>query len=68
MGKTYWQPLLEFLRGHLIEARTIDPIDAEHILTTDSAEEAVRIANDAALRQFGLSYGPRIKRRWFLWE
>jgi predicted Rossmann-fold nucleotide-binding protein len=26
------------------------------------------LARDAALRQFGLCYGPRIKRRWFLWE
>ena len=43
-------------------------IDLEHILVTDSAEEAVQMARDAALRQFGLSYGPKIKRRWFLWE
>jgi ABC-type uncharacterized transport system permease subunit len=27
-----------------------------------------KMFSDAALRQFGLSYGPKIKRRWFLWE
>ena len=68
VGKEYWRPLLDFLRGRLVEAKTIDRIDAERILVTDSAEEAVQLARDAALRQFGLSYGPKIKRRWFLWE
>jgi uncharacterized protein (TIGR00730 family) len=68
VGKEYWRPLLDFLGGRLVEAKTIDRIDAERILVTDSAEEAVQLAHDAALRQFGLSYGPRIKPRWFLWE
>jgi uncharacterized protein (TIGR00730 family) len=68
VGKEYWRPLLDFLRGRLVEAKTIDPIDVERILLTNSAEEAVQLAHDAALRQFGLSCGPKIKRRWFLWE
>jgi len=68
VGKEYWRPLLDFLRGRLVESKTIDRIDAERILVTDSADEAVQWAHDAALRQFGLSYGPRIKRRWVLWE
>ena len=50
VGKDYWQPLLDFLRGRLVEAKTIDPIDAEHILVTDSAEEAVQWVRDAGLR------------------
>jgi uncharacterized protein (TIGR00730 family) len=68
VGKEYWQPLLDFLRGRLVGAKTIDPIDAEHIRVTDSAEEAVAWAQDAAVRQFGLFYGPKIKRRWWLRE
>ncbi len=68
VGKEYWRPLLDFLRGRLVEAKTIDPIDAERILVTDSAEEAVRLVHDAALRQFGLSYGPKIRPRWWLGE
>lgn len=68
VGKEYWQPLLDFLHGRLVESKTIDPIDADRILVTDSAEEAVQLARDAAVRQFGLTYGPKIKRRWFLWE
>jgi hypothetical protein len=31
-------------------------------------EEAVRSVTDVAMNRFGLTYGPRIKRRWFLWE
>lgn len=68
VGQQYWRPLLDFLGGQLVEAKTIDRIDAERILLTDSAEEAVQVAHDAALREFGLSYGPKLKRRWFLWE
>jgi len=68
VGKDYWRPLLDFLRGRLVESKTIDRIDAERILVTDSADEAVQLAQDAAVRQFGLSYRPKIKRRWFLWE
>ena len=41
---------------------------AQRIRVTNSAEEAVQWARDAALRQFGLSYGPKFKRRWFLGE
>jgi uncharacterized protein (TIGR00730 family) len=68
MGKEFWGPLLDFLRGRLVQAKTIDPLDAERILVTDSPEEAVGSITDVAMRQFGLTYGPRFKRRWFLWE
>ena len=59
VGKEYWQPLLGFLRGRLVESKPIDPIDAERILVTNSAEEAVQLVRDAALRQFGFTYGPK---------
>jgi uncharacterized protein (TIGR00730 family) len=68
VGKEYWRPLLDFLRGPLVAAKTIDRLDAERILVADSAEEAVHWVHDASLRQFGLSYGPRMKRRWWLAE
>ncbi len=68
VGKEYWQPLVDFLRGRLVESKTIDPIDADRIMLTNSAEEAVQMARDTALRQFGLTYGPKIKRRWWLFE
>src|SRR5439155_24164034 len=41
MGKDYWQPLLDFIKGRLLVEHTIDAIDLERIHVTDAAEEAV---------------------------
>ena len=68
MGKDFWQPLLDFFRQRLIVNKTIDPADADRILVTDSPQEAVDAIADTALNRFGLTYAPRMKRRWFLWE
>jgi len=68
MGRDFWEPLLGFLRQRLVREATIDPTDAERILVTDSAEEAVKSVTDIALQRFGLTYGPRLHRRRFLGE
>jgi hypothetical protein len=68
MGRDYWRPLLDFFRDRLLAERTIDAIDAERFRVTDSAEEAVAAITEVGLRQFGLTYGPRLRRRWLLWE
>jgi uncharacterized protein (TIGR00730 family) len=68
MGREYWQPLIDFMRSTLIKQHTIDGVDVDRIQLTDSAEEAVKWTTDLATQRFGLTYGPRIKRRWFLGE
>ena len=68
MGREFWRPFMDFLRGRLLEGGMIDPTDYERFLVTDSPEEAARAVTDVAMRQFGLTYGPRAKRRWFLGE
>jgi uncharacterized protein (TIGR00730 family) len=68
VGRDFWQPMVEFMKERLIKERTIDPMDAQRILLTDSAEEAVKAITETAMGRFGLTYGPRAKRRWFLWE
>ena len=68
MGRDYWQPLLDFLRERLLEAKTIDAIDLDRILVMDSPEEAVDVITDIAIREFGLTYGPRARRKWWLGE
>jgi uncharacterized protein (TIGR00730 family) len=68
MGKEFWRPLVDFMRQRLITEHTIDAHDCDRILVTDSAEEAVAAITDIALKQFGLGYGPKMKRRWFFWE
>jgi uncharacterized protein (TIGR00730 family) len=68
MGRDYWHPLLAFFRERLLAQKTIDALDVERITVTDSAEEAVQSITEIALRQFGLTYGPRLRRYWFLGE
>ena len=68
MGQDYWRPLLDFFRERLLAQKTIDAIDVARITVTDSAEEAVQSVTEIAQRQFGLTYGPRLRRHWFLWE
>jgi uncharacterized protein (TIGR00730 family) len=68
MGKEFWKPLVDFMRERLIAEKTIDPADSERILVTDSPEEAVQRATEIGMKRFGLTYGPRIKKRWLLWE
>lgn len=68
MGRHYWAPLLDFIAERQVKEHTIDANDLKRILVTDSPEEAVHSIRDTAMRQFGLSYGPRVKRRWFFGE
>lgn len=68
MGKDFWTPCMEFLRNTLLQSGTIDERDLALIHLTDSPEEAVEIIRDRALHEFGLSYGPKAKRRWLFGE
>ena len=68
IGREFWQPLLSFLQDRALARGTIDLADYELLLVTDSAEEAVRHVTDIAVGRFGLTYGPKVKRRWYLWE
>lgn len=68
VGAAYWRPLVDFMRGTLVRERTIDPADLDRICVTDSAEEAVAHVREVALERFGLTYGPRARRRWWLLE
>src|SRR5262245_47451867 len=68
MGTDYWEPLRRLIDGRLVEARTIDTRDAARIIWTDSPAEAVALIRDRGMSQFGLTYGPRARPRWFLGE
>jgi uncharacterized protein (TIGR00730 family) len=68
MGKTFWTPLLDYLRESLLAAGTIDAADVRRWVVTDSPDEAVEIIRNRAMRQFGLTYGPRAKPRWWMGE
>jgi uncharacterized protein (TIGR00730 family) len=68
MGTEFWQPLLDFMSTRLVAQRTIEPDDFNRILVTDSVDVAVDAVKSIGMSQFGLSYGPAARRRWFLWE
>ncbi len=68
MGQSFWEPLLEFMDGTLIEAGTIDREDHERFLITDDPQEAVHHITAVAMNKFGLTYGPKAKPRWYLGE
>lgn len=68
MPSDYWGPLVAFLRDTLAVQGTIDPADLGVLQVVDSPERAVELVRDAAVRRFGLTYGPRARRRWFLFE
>jgi uncharacterized protein (TIGR00730 family) len=68
VGGDYWAPLMEFFRSRLVAEKTIDALDYQRILVTDSPEQAVRHIADIAIPSFGLTEGSRPKRRWYLGE
>lgn len=68
MGRSFWEPLIHFLRERMLLEKTIDKQDLERILVTDSAEEAVAAVTEVGMKRFGLTYGPRMKPWWFLGE
>jgi uncharacterized protein (TIGR00730 family) len=68
VGREYWKPLLDFMRSTLVAHGTIDANDLERIAVTDSVVEVIECIRERALRRFGLTYGPRVKRRWWLGE
>ena len=68
MGKTFWTPLVDYLRNTMLAAKTVDEVDVSRWLITDSPEEAVEMIRERAMKQFGLTYGPRASPRWWLGE
>jgi uncharacterized protein (TIGR00730 family) len=67
-GREFWQPLVDFMNERLIVRQTVDPEDVRRLFITDSPQEAVDHVASIAMTQFGLSYGKRPKKRWYLWE
>jgi len=68
VGREYWAPLLDFMRSTLVARGTIDEDDLARITVTDSVAEILDCIKERAMRRFGLTYGPRARRRWWLGE
>ena len=68
LGVDFWKPLLALLRDRLLPAGTIDAADVDRITLTDSVSDAVALIRDTTMRDFGLTYRPRVKPHWYLGE
>jgi uncharacterized protein (TIGR00730 family) len=67
MGTEYWGPLLDQVKKMATE-KTIDAGDLDKLIVSDDPGEVVSAVTDIAMQRFGLSYGPQVKRRWWLGE
>lgn len=54
MGKEYWAPLILFLKEKMIVEKTINPVDVERIIVSDSPKEVAARIRQTALAEFGL--------------
>ncbi len=68
LGASYWKGMLEFFRDTLLAQSTIAKADLDRLIVTDDPAQVVDAIRDVAMTQFGLSYGPRARRRWWLGE
>jgi len=68
MGVEYWTPLIAFMRNTLVAAKTIQPEDVDRIIVSDSPLQVIAKIKEQALREFGLTYGPQVRKKWFLFE
>jgi uncharacterized protein (TIGR00730 family) len=62
MGREFWEPVLAALRETLLSNGTIDPIDLDRLVLTDSPREAVEHIQAAVVERFGLTYRKRPRR------
>ncbi len=68
MGRSFWEPMIEFLRERMITEGTISPEDPDRLIITDDPEEATSIITETARTRFGLTYGPRAEPSRILFE
>lgn len=67
MGKEFHADLMKYLQ-HLAVEKTIDPVDLQLFLFTDSVDEAVAHITKYAIEGFGLKKAKKMKPWKFLWE
>ncbi len=66
-GIDYWKPLLEFLKATMVAEKTIDQLDVDRFILSDSPKEISHLISEVAKKKFGLEHGV-MKPRWWLFE
>ncbi|WP_202973863.1 TIGR00730 family Rossman fold protein [Fimbriiglobus ruber] len=67
MGTEYYKAGVDMLR-HMVEERTIDALDLTKLDVNDDPVQVVNGVTAAAMKRFGLTYGPDVTPRWWLGE
>jgi uncharacterized protein (TIGR00730 family) len=68
MGQDYWKPLIDFIKGTMVGAKTIDPEDADQIIVSDSPKEVAAYVQNLAIQKFGVTIKSPLKRQKLLFE
>ncbi len=68
MGSAYWEPLEVYIREKMTAAGTVSVMDAALIKVCDDPKEIAQFVRASGLKEFGLTYGPKVKRRWYFFE
>ena len=68
MGRDYWDGLFKFIDQRLIPEGAIAAMDTSLYRITDNPIEAADYISETARRRFGLKYGKKVARRWWLFE
>ncbi len=66
-GIEFWQPMLDFLKEKMVDGKTIDQIDIDRFILSDSPVEIAAKVREVAMAHFGLT-NQRRKPRWWLGE
>ncbi len=67
MGREFYEPGVQMLR-RMAERKTIDPPDLERLTVSDDPGHVADWVTEVGMKQFGLSYGPKVTPRWWLGE
>jgi uncharacterized protein (TIGR00730 family) len=68
IGSEFWGPMLDFLRARMVRDGTIDALDLDRFIVTDDPATAVEHVRSVSMGSFGLSYGTKLRRKWWLFE
>ncbi len=66
-GIEYWTPLIKFLEETMVAQGTIDQMDVDRFILSDSPKEVASLISQVAKTTFGLAHGV-MKPRWWLLE
>ncbi len=67
VGVDYWKPLSDYLEKTMVKQKTIDQIDVDRFIISDSPTEIAQMISQVAMKNFGLKRGLP-KPRWWLLE